>query len=343
MNQAEPLPVPFDLHYRAGITLHGLEGMSAAAQESLGTQTDPTLIALETARLSGIHFILGEGLAASEQADRALGAAQALNKSDLLPYWLCLKAAILGYQGRYQESEKAFAQAEKLFNAAGDPMGNALRGHLFAREYLRDQRQFAKAFEYLSVAFQVLRAKAPPALLIENLLTQADCLIHQAELRRTREVLSQAETMINDQRSGWYKPELLICKSNLALIEGDTRNAIKFCREGLGLIGDTGDLRTLSALYLTLGAALERNKAREDDIRDALERAITTARARSRKLHLALSIRQMGLHLRRNNIRSTVRAKGGGYLFEAEQMLNEMKLIEHFPMSGTSSSSQQIL
>ncbi|HRE47312.1 MAG TPA: hypothetical protein PLD47_06255 [Aggregatilineales bacterium] len=235
------------------------------------------------------------------------------------------------FQGQYQRGANYFEEAEQAFAASGDSIGEAFRRQAYAREYASDLRQFSKTTEYLTVAVQVLRGRVPQTVIIENLLTQAACMVHQNELRRTREIIQQAEALMNEQKAHWFRPELAVIKADIAVLEGNTEDALKHCYTGLGGIGDSGDLRMLSPLYLLLGIILEREKNRESDVQDALDRAIATGRVRARRLHLALALRQMGMHMRRLTARNTVRAKGSGFLFEAERMLGEIQLSEQFP------------
>jgi hypothetical protein len=133
-----------------------------------------------------------------------------------------------------------------------------------------------------------------------------------------------AGATIEEHKLIWYLPELYLRRANLAHLERNYRDAAAHGLNGLAAAGNLGDLRPLTALYLALGTALEQDRGRLNDARDALDRAILIGRRRGRKLHLALAVRQMGLHLKRFSNRPTARARGLGFLFEASRLLKEM-------------------
>jgi tetratricopeptide (TPR) repeat protein len=331
------LPIP----YRSVLALSQLEAMRNQGEARIkaaaeGTQSD---LAWEYGNLAGIAYVLGDGTAALSHIRLALQEAEALGQSELRGYFLNILGASLCYLGQYQAGREAFQQAVALFTANGDALGLAWQQHLYARELARDHRDYAQAYTQLNAALPVLRARAHAQITIENQLTQTDCMIQQGEIRRAKEGLQQIEGILNDQKSLWYRPELYLLRAQVATQEGNFKRAWQECYTGLGHIGDQGDLRMLAALYLALGHVLEHDRNRIDDARDALGRAIEAGRTRARHLHLALALRHMGLHLRRFSNRPTTRARGSGFLFEADKLFHEMGLTELYaPQNNTSNT-----
>src|SRR5262249_14431966 len=130
--------------------------------------------------------------------------------------------------------------------------------------------------------------------------------------------------LIAEGKHYFYRSEAYLLKTQLAFAEGNFKLAYKHACAGLGAVGDLGDVRVLASLYRLLAILLERDRNRVDDAHDALERSIVVGRERARRLDLALALRQCGLHLKRFANRPTLRARGSGFLFEAERLFAEM-------------------
>lgn len=323
-------PVDSLLPYRPAATLSQLEIMRQQSERTL-TQTPPADVqhrAWELGNLAGITFSLGDGPAALDSVQRAIRAAEESAQVGLRAYLQNTLGAVLCYQGQYAQARAAFQQAERIFAGVGDSLGAAWNQHLLAREYLRDWREYREAIRYLDMSLPVLRSRGNPEVIVEHLLTRASCLLPHGEVRHARELLAQAEGVIVEGKCYWYRPELYLLRAEISILENEIRKAWQHCYDGLGMISDHGDLRLLPAIYLTLATALEYDRTRIDDARDALERSINAARTRGRKLNLALALRKMGQHLKRFSVRPTTRARGAGFLFEAAQLFREMGLSE---------------
>jgi ATP/maltotriose-dependent transcriptional regulator MalT len=197
---------------------------------------------------------------------------------------------------------------------------------MLAREYARDQGQFKVAADELEKALPVLREKAPVQMVIEGLLALADSYLRQGDLKRADEVLAQAESLVIQGKRYWYRPELYLLRAQAAVAADHIEQASQHAYQGLSAVGDSGDLRMLAPLYRTLGSILGRDRKRSEDAYDALERAMSVGRARARKLDLALALQEAGLHLKRFANRPTLRARGSGFLFEADSLFGEMGL-----------------
>jgi tetratricopeptide (TPR) repeat protein len=195
-----------------------------------------------------------------------------------------------------------------------------------AREYARDQGQFQAAADQLEKALPVLREKAPVQTVIEGLLALADSYLRQGDLTRADDVLAQIESLVIQGKRHWYRPELYLLRAQAAVAADHIEQASQHAYTGLSAVGAFGDLRLLSPLYRALGSILGRDRNRAEDAYDALERAMAVGRARARKLDLALALQQAGLHLKRFANRPTLRARGAGFLFEADSLFGEMGL-----------------
>lgn len=322
------LPIP----YRAFANPAELEELRLEAESALKKGNDAIILDVRT-ELAGVYILLGDGIAAIDHAREALNVSVAAN--GVHPEMLNVNYAALTlgaahcHNGNYEAGQSAFAQAEAGFAHLGDTLGVAWYQHIYAREYLRDRGDYAQALNLLGTALAVLRTRAMPAAVIENLLTQADCMINLGEARRAKEVLKQAEDMVAHYKNTWYRPEAALLRANMYMREINFRQAWVHCYAGLGAAGNGGDLRMLTPLYTVLGTALENDHDKVDDARDALERAISAGRTRARGLFLALALRQMGLHLKRFSNRPTARARGSGFLFEADKMFQQMGLSQY--------------
>lgn len=327
-------PVEALLPYRPVPSLHQLEALRQQTEQSLEAlrPQDQERRAWELGNLAGVAFALGDGMAAVINVQEAIRAAQESGQVTLRGYLLNTLGAALCYEGNYAEAIKAFEAAESIFFRTSDSLGSAWNHHMRAREYLRDARTFGDALRQLDLALPVLRSRGNPEVIIENYLTRVACLIQINDLRHARDLIYQVEGMIMESKCFWYRPEMYVLRAELSTRENDVRVAWQQCYTGLGSVSDHGDLRLLPLLYLTLATALEHDKTRLEDARDALERAINAGRARGRKLHLALALRKMGQHLKRFSVRPTVRARGSGFLFEASQLLREMNVQDAYPV-----------
>jgi len=323
-NSNSDLPFPFQ-PIRSLVHLEESREAAEQALENLAP-ADRDVATHIYGNLAGISLMLGDGPQALEYVAKALNAATAIQDQDGRGHLLNTRAAIECHMGLYVEARASFGEAEALFTRAGDALGMAWTQHLEAREYARDQNDYARALQLLNGAMPVLRARSTPDAVIQTLLTQIDCLVRTGESRRARDAVQQAEFAIHESKSFYYRPELMLMRAQLSLFESNFKQAWQYCYSGLGMVSDQGDLRMLTPLYTALALALEYDRNRADDARDALERAITAGRSRARRLHLSLALRQMGMHLRRYFNRPTVRARGSGYLFEADQQFSQMGL-----------------
>lgn len=249
-------------------------------------------------------------------------------------YLLSSLGATYSYQGQYQDAQQAFEQARTTFTASDSQnfasdqtthqLGLAWYQHLYACEYAQDQGQFAEVITHLEKALIVLKERASSQIIIETLLTLAESYAGQNNLVRAHEWFKQAEELINSEKRHWHRPQLYLVKASLWLAEDNIKQARDALFASLGAIGPQADLRLLTTLYRMLATILERNRSRIDDARDALERAVAVGRVRARRLHLALALHQLGLHLSHFSNRPTLRAAGAGYLYEADRMLTKM-------------------
>jgi hypothetical protein len=131
--------------------------------------------------------------------------------------------------------------------------------------------------------------------------------------------------LIAERDLKWLAPEYHWLRARVALAEGAPRLAAKHCHNGLNAVSNGGDVRLLTALYVTLGKALEPDRSQQTAAQDAFERALA-AHERARCLHAAQAYFAIGLHLKRYSQRVTMRARGSGYLYEAARRYKALGL-----------------
>jgi tetratricopeptide (TPR) repeat protein len=291
---------------------------------------DPVLLSREMGKLGLVGYYLGNIGAALDNFMEASAASE--DQPRFRGYLQIGLGSLYCYLGLYSSADTMFTQAKPLLCGtadadtvnAGDILGRAVYDATLARELLRDRGEYARAAELLSAAVATLRERAPVYMVIESLLALADCRLRMRDLIGADVPLFEAETMINEYKCLWYRPELLLLNAYSSILRVDPTSALYFANEGLSTVGNRGDARLLIQLYRMLALIWERE--RPDDSRDALDRALLIGRANGRKLHLALALRQLGNHLKRTSNRPTVRARGSGYLFEADRMFEEMQV-----------------
>ncbi len=291
--------------------------------------------------LSTITYYAGEADVALESAREAAKLAGEAGLTLLQGFLLCNVGAILSYRGDYRGGRETFEQAHQIFLREEDDLGMAWWQSNKAREQDRDQGRCAEAIEQLKQAIPVLKEKTTPRLVIENMLALADAYLCVGDLAHANETIQEADALINEKKISWYRAESNLLKARLAYAQDDLKQASRFAYMGLGIVGDQGDLRILSALYRMVSMILERDKNRREDTQDALDRAIAVGRMRARRVELAWSLRQAGLHLKAVGNRPLVRARSAGFLFESENMLKDMEIPTAKPTPPLQQQSQQ--
>jgi tetratricopeptide (TPR) repeat protein len=287
---------------------------------------DPKDFSRRSGELAGIDFLLGDESEAYTEIQAAIRTAQEGGDIQILGYLLTTLGAIACYRGSYGAGLEAFRGAEAFFTRVGDTLGMAWKQHFYAREYLRYWGNYPEALSQLSAAQAILRGAGNPSGLIENMLTVADCCTVLGDTRRAIELLRGAEALRDEHKCDWYSPEICLVRARVALAHENYEQVYHHSYNGLRLVGASGDVRTLAPLYLTLAAALQTERSRLLDARDALSRAVAAGRSRARRVDLALALLQLGQHLRRYSNRLTTRARGSGFLFEAHSLFKEMGL-----------------
>ncbi len=280
--------------------------------------------AITLGHLAVVDYYQGNGDSALALIRRAVQIACDDRLIPLSGYLLCSQGAILCYMGHYRESSEAFGEARVIFAQADDALGAAWWQYIYGREYARAQGQFAMTVEQLESALRSLHGNVTPLAVIETLLALADCYVHLGNLQRAAHAIQQADNLIGEGRRHWYRPESYLVKVRLALADNDPKQAACYASSGLGAAGMSGDLRVLCRLYCVLATILEQDRDRIEDVYDALARAIAMGRVRSSRLDLAIALQQTGSHLKRFASRPTMRARGSGFLFEADRLFHSM-------------------
>lgn len=317
--------------------LHEAQELTTEAANLARELSDSELLAKILGNLSVVEHYLGNGESAITQANEAVQVACSLGSTPLSGYLLCSCAAIQCYIGQYPVARDTFAQARAVFERAEDDLGIAWCQYVFAREYARDQGQFARAIEQLESAMPTLRENISCPHLVSAQLALADNYIRQGNLHIGSDLIQQADGLINTSKLHWHRPESLLLKAQLAIAEKNFKLAARHAYAGLGAAGAFGDLRVLTALYRVLSSILEQESdkpERLDDAYNALERGMSIGRVRARRLDLALTLHCAGQHLKSFATRPTLRARGSGFLFEADGLFKEMGIALPEPVTG---------
>ncbi len=292
--------------------------------------------------LAMIEYYMGDGNTAFTLIREAVDKACELNLAPLSGYYLCTLGMICCHLGKYQEGQSAFEQAHVVFAEREDDLGNAWWNYVQARAYDRDCGQHEQAIERLELAQSMLKEKVSCQPMIEILLALADCYLHTGKLDRAGELIVEADEKINVEKCFWYRPESYLLKAQISLEKDTTKQALRQIYSGLAVAGDQGDLRILAPLYRLLASVLEQDRNRLEDAFDSLERGMAAGRVQGRFLDLALTYRQAGMHLKRFSNRPTLRARGSGYLFEADRMIKQMRIpVPPIPLPGSAPSDPQ--
>jgi tetratricopeptide (TPR) repeat protein len=317
--------------------LHEAQELTKEAANLARELSDTELLAKILGNLSVVEHYLGNGEAAVTQANEAVQVACSLGPTPLSGYLLCSCAAIQCYIGHYPAARDTFAQARATFERAEDELGIAWIQYVFAREYARDQGQFSRAIEQLESAMPTLRENVSSPHLVSALLALADNYIRQGNLKIGSDLIQQADGLITTSKLHWHRPESLLLKAQLATAEKNFKLAARHAYAGLGAAGAFGDLRVLTALYRNLASTLEQESdkpERLDDAYNALERGMSMGRVRARRLDLALTLHCAGQHLKSFATRPTLRARGSGFLFEADGLFKEMGIALPEPVAA---------
>lgn len=192
--------------------------------------------------------------------------------------------------------------------------------------YMRDQGRFTEAADPLNQALAMFTAEKMVYHTAACQLALVDVALRNRRLDEASMLLLRADETLSNARIHWYRPAWWALKARTALEQALYKHAATFAGRGLGAVDNFGDLSALPALYRVLAAALERGHERErvEDARDARLRAVTVARVRGSRLELARALFELGWHYKLFTNRPTLRARGSGFLFEAEQIFGEI-------------------
>jgi tetratricopeptide (TPR) repeat protein len=275
----------------------------------------PEALAHTLVRIGKIRLLLGETenlVETLQEAEMILGPSTEMHVD--IGCALC-------YQGYYTRGKFRLEQAYKR-----NPTSEMLQGMFYAvlgAVYSRDQGKYVDAAAQLRAS---LAALMPEQIYIRTavLIALADVAVAQSNGALAQDWLDQSDESIKKNKVFWYQPAFFAAKARLALLNGNAGEAIRYAQQGLGAVDERGDLRTLPTLYRMLAHGLESKPDRIDDARDARMRAVASARTRARRVELARALQEMGWHFQRFYRRSTQRARGAGFLFEAEQLYRDL-------------------
>ena len=188
----------------------------------------------------------------------------------------------------------------------------------------RDHDAFDVASAHFSEAASRFEFEKMPYYAINTLLAHADALLRQKKWLDSEQLLQKADALLTAGKIRWYRPQWWALRARAALHQTDYRNTLMLGGKGLGAMDDQADLCALPALYRAIAAALEKTHDRAEDARDARLRAVTAAKARGSRLEMARTLFELGWHYKLFANRPTLRARGTGYLYEAETVFRMM-------------------
>jgi tetratricopeptide (TPR) repeat protein len=279
-------------------------------------------------RCALLYLLLGDGPRALEAGDFIS------NDWNDTPEYQRDRGQILCFVGRYDEAKRAFNRAHDLLPMRDD-LQHAILELMLGALYYRVRATPMEALTFLQDAEPVLRGARLSYLLTAAWLTMAD--LHRAlgSGFDASRCLEQAEALIDAEGLAWYRPLCSAVRGELALFHKDGEWALHFAQRGLAALDGRGDVRVLPRLYRLLATALEQCTDRITDACDARLRSVQAARTQAARIELALSLAELAAHYRTYSTRATLKARGAGYLYEAQKLFAEMGVA---PLTGTGQS-----
>jgi len=289
---------------------------SAEAQaEALRSMGSGAELGAAVVLIGRLRSVLGEvegAVDALQEAEMLLGPSNLLDTE--IGFALC-------YAGYYTRGKFRFDQLRQREDV--DPLAQALCALSLGMRYYKDLRRYDDAQREIEQARHLLGSDQPYAEAAAR-LALAELFILCEDRGAAADALRSTGEFLDEAYLFWYRPEWFALQARLALLEKDIPRVLKLTRQGLGAVGDLGDLRALPALYRTLAFALETNIEQMDDARDAHLRALSAARQRASRLELAQTLEALGQHYKRFYRRTTQRARGAGMLFEANHIYRDL-------------------
>ncbi len=294
---------------------------------------DKQRIADYLAQLGQIYFRRGEGTLAVETYQEAVVLLRVLVEratDRIMPARLGDALRELSrafcFEGQYEAAEPCIEEALELFERNNDDVGLARCMATWGRELERDLGRYPEARAHLQAALEELGSSTFVDDTVEAMLALADVQMHMDDLDTAADTLQMARTWIEMEGAWWFWPEYCLVSGHMAMMQSDYTAAVDAAQKGLARISARGDARTLPGIYLLLARALQGGcPGKVAAIHDAFERSMRAARGRARMRDRAISLIAFGRYLRRKGAR-TSRARGTGFLFEADALFNTMGL-----------------
>ncbi len=286
-----------------------------AAQLRSATESHHSPIELTMA----LHQVgqLGLTLGLRQVAETALTEALALTQRPEIQRSL---GWALRLTGQYPLARAAF---EKVSQAANPESALAALGIAYCE---RDNGQWISVPDAIDAIMPQLKQEKTAHYAIMAHFIRAETFVRLDRASDAYGALDQLDVQLTKAKLAWFRPEWWALKSRLALGKGDVRAAEKSSRQGLGAVDDRGDGQLLPTLYRTLAAALERERTGSgfDDARDARHRSLVAAQNRGPQIEVARCLFELGMHYKLFASMSTRRARGSGYLYEADKLYQSM-------------------
>lgn len=226
----------------------------------------------------------------------------------------------LSLNGQYKAAQEMLAQAQSE-SAAELPLaqlGLAICAH--------DAGDWPAVFAALDSAEPHLNGEKWAHYALNARFIRAEGFIRLNRVPDAQSALDQLDSQTSQSAQRWYRPEWYALKARLMLTSGDPHGAEKAARLGLGAVDDRGNGQMLPTLYRTLAGALERDRSGSsiDDARDARHRSLLAAHNRGPQIELARALYEIGMHYKLYASLPTRRARGVGYMYEADKRYQAM-------------------
>lgn len=288
---------------------------------------DQDRLAKYLSQLGWVYLQRGEGKLALSAYEEAAGILRSIDmEGRKLGAVLSRMANALCFNGQYKKARECLDEASALFAQSDDRVGLAKCQLVRGRALERDLGEREVAIENLNAALDGLSQTNDTDATLEALLALADIQTQLDQTEEANENLRLAQTYIELERARWFWPEYHLIAGRMAIKQEDYTAARDHAYKALSLISGRGDARTLPSIYLLLAQALQATQPdRTNAIQDALNRSVSAARGRSRRLDQVVALDSIGRYLK-DEEKSTSKARGSGYLFEAELLMKQMGL-----------------
>ena len=277
---------------------------------------------LDPSALAKVLYEAGQSALLLGQGEVALGWFSQAYQVEPMPMLRVAQSHAFHFNGEYRAMYAALDTLPDLFT---DPLLPALVHRLHGLSAL-DHDLLPAAQLSFRTAEVGLRDRQSAFDHIAVRLDLAETLTRLEALDEAQALLNTLDDEMKRTRHQWFRPRWCVRQAHIYWMRGMHDQAAKLARRGLGEVTDFGSSSTLAELYRLLAVTMDETPAGIEDARDARQRAVEAARTFSSRLDLARSLFTIGLHTKTYTNRATDRARGSGYIYEAEQLYRQMNM-----------------